>query len=60
MKSANVYYTRSMDNCVAFGAVLPGRPKTEHQPNEHISLDDMLIAMNIYGEAVKGLLEEEK
>lgn len=44
-------YARAIDNCVAFGAILPGRPKTEHQPNEHIVLDDIKIAMEIYMKA---------
>ncbi|MGL4947616.1 MAG: Sapep family Mn(2+)-dependent dipeptidase [Cetobacterium sp.] len=44
-------YARAIDNCVAFGAVLPGSPKTEHQPNEYIILDDIKIAMKIYMKA---------
>ncbi|MGL4561588.1 MAG: Sapep family Mn(2+)-dependent dipeptidase [Brevinema sp.] len=49
--SGGATYARAIDNCVAFGAVLPNSPKTEHQPNECISLDDMLIAMKIYAHA---------
>ncbi|MEG0300697.1 Sapep family Mn(2+)-dependent dipeptidase [Cetobacterium sp.] len=41
-------YARAINNCVAFGYVLPGSPKTEHQPNEYIILDDMKMAMKIY------------
>ncbi|MGL6101451.1 MAG: M20/M25/M40 family metallo-hydrolase, partial [Fusobacteriaceae bacterium] len=44
-------YARAIDNCVAFGAVLPGSPKTEHQPNEYIILDDIKVAMKIYMKA---------
>jgi succinyl-diaminopimelate desuccinylase len=40
-----------MNNCVAFGCVLPGSPKTEHQPNEYIILDDIKKAMKIYMKA---------
>lgn len=44
-------YARAINNCVAFGYVLPGSPKTEHQPNEYIILDDMKMAMKIYMKA---------
>ncbi|WP_291259537.1 Sapep family Mn(2+)-dependent dipeptidase [Fusobacterium sp.] len=49
--SGGATYARAMKNCVAFGCVLPGRPKTEHQPNEYIVLDDMKQAMKIYMKA---------
>ncbi|MGL5088300.1 MAG: Sapep family Mn(2+)-dependent dipeptidase [Cetobacterium sp.] len=49
--SGGATYARAIDNCVAFGSVLPGSPKTEHQPNEYIILDDMKIAMKIYMKA---------
>ena len=45
-------YARAMPNCVAFGAVFPGRPKVEHQPNEYIRLDDLNQAMQIYAQAL--------
>lgn len=46
--SGGATYARAMNNCVAFGCVLPGSPKTEHQPNEYIILDDIKKAMKIY------------
>ncbi|MGY0395524.1 Sapep family Mn(2+)-dependent dipeptidase [Fusobacterium sp. SYSU M8A802] len=49
--SGGATYARAMENCVAFGCVLPGRPKTEHQPNEYIVLDDIKQAMKIYMKA---------
>ncbi|HWQ84393.1 MAG TPA: Sapep family Mn(2+)-dependent dipeptidase, partial [Anaerolineales bacterium] len=48
-------YARAMPNCVAFGAVFPDRPKVEHQPNEHIRLDDLFQAMQIYAQALYAL-----
>lgn len=48
-------YARAMPNCVAFGAVFPGRPKVEHQPNEYIRLDDLYQAMEIYAHALYAL-----
>ncbi|MGL4977258.1 MAG: Sapep family Mn(2+)-dependent dipeptidase [Cetobacterium sp.] len=44
-------YARAINNCVAFGYVLPASPKTEHQPNEYIILDDIKIAIKIYMKA---------
>lgn len=49
--SGGATYARAMNNCVAFGCVLPGSPKTEHQPNEYIILDDVKKAMKIYMKA---------
>lgn len=53
--SGGATYARAMPNCVAFGAVFPGRPKVEHQPNEHIRLDDLYTAMQIYALAIYAL-----
>ena len=49
--SGGATYARAISNCVAFGCVLPGRPKTEHQPNEYISLEDIRTAIKIYMKA---------
>lgn len=49
--SGGATYARAMNNSVAFGCVLPGSPKTEHQPNEYIILDDIKKAMKIYMKA---------
>lgn len=49
--SGGATYARAMNNCVAFGCVLPGSPKTEHQPNEYIILNDIKKAMKIYMKA---------
>ncbi len=49
--SGGATYARAIRNCVAFGCVLPGSPKTEHQPNEYIILDDIKKAMKIYMKA---------
>jgi predicted dipeptidase len=52
ISSGGATYARAMDNCVAFGAMLPGSTKTEHQPNEHIVLDDLFVAFEIYAKAI--------
>lgn len=45
-------YARALDNCVAFGAVLPGQPDLMHQKNEYLELDKLDIWMKIYLEAI--------
>lgn len=45
-------YARAMDNCVAFGALFPDEPNTEHQPNERVVLKNLYKAMEIYAQAV--------
>lgn len=57
--SGGATYARAMPNCVAFGAVLPGRKKTEHQPNEHIIVEDFMKVTTIYLNAIKKLTEKE-
>jgi succinyl-diaminopimelate desuccinylase len=52
ISSGGATYARALDNCVAFGPVLPGRSETEHQPNEHIVLEDIFIALEIYAKAI--------
>ncbi|WP_300331043.1 Sapep family Mn(2+)-dependent dipeptidase [Fusobacterium sp.] len=52
-------YARAIDNCVAFGFILPGKPKTEHQPNEYIYLNDAKTAMKIYENAFIKFNEEK-
>jgi predicted dipeptidase len=45
-------YARAMDNCVAFGALFPAEPNTEHQPNERVVLKNLYKAMEIYAQAI--------
>ncbi|MGL4911736.1 MAG: M20 family metallopeptidase [Romboutsia sp.] len=55
--SGGATYARALDNCVAFGSVFPGKPKTEHQANEYISIQDLTKAVEIYALAVYELLK---
>ncbi len=48
LSSGGATYARAIDNCVAFGIVFPWSKKTEHQPNEYISIDDLVKATQIY------------
>lgn len=52
ISSRGATYARAMDSCVAVGAIFPGGVKTEHQPNEHIVLEDIIIALEIYVKAI--------
>ncbi len=57
LSSGGATYARALDNCVAFGSVFPNREKTEHQPNEHIIIEDLIKASEIYGLSVYELLK---
>ncbi len=59
LTSGGATYARAMPNCVAFGAVLPGKEKTEHQPNEHIIVEDFMKVATIYLNAIKKLTSKE-
>lgn len=45
-------YARALDNCVAFGALLPDQPDLMHQTNEYLDLDKLEIWMQIYLDAI--------
>lgn len=52
MTSGGATYARAIPNCVAYGAIFPGRDKVEHMPNEYLIIDDMLKSMNVYANAI--------
>ncbi|SHE32576.1 dipeptidase, putative [Atopostipes suicloacalis DSM 15692] len=58
--SGGATYARAMENIVAFGALLPGKEETEHQPNENIVIEDMKVAMEVYIEAFMNLVVEDR
>lgn len=54
-------YARSMPNAVAFGAGFPDAPaRGAHQANESASVDELMRAAHIYGEAIYRLAECEE
>lgn len=53
--SGGATYARTMNQCVAFGAMLPDVPDFMHQVNENWPLKSMFKAMDIYAEAIKRL-----
>ncbi|MDK2868097.1 MAG: succinyl-diaminopimelate desuccinylase [Clostridiales bacterium] len=55
LSTGGATYARSMKNCVAFGARLPGMTALAHQTDEHIAVDQLIACMSIYKEAIKRL-----
>ena len=49
-------YARAFDNFVSFGANLPGQKDMCHQTDEFISIDNLLLAYEIYCRAIYKLL----
>ena len=49
-------YARAFDNFVSFGANLPGQKDMCHQTDEFISIDNLMLACNIYCKAIYKLL----
>ena len=50
-------YARAFDNFVSFGANLPGQKDMCHQTDEFISIDNLMLACNIYTKAIYELLK---
>lgn len=50
--SGGATFARTMDNCVAFGAMFNETKDTMHQPNEVWQLAEMTKTMEIYAEAI--------
>lgn len=53
--SGGATFARTMNNCIAFGGMLPTTPDYMHQANEQWPLPDMYKAMEIYAQAIKKL-----
>ena len=45
-------YARAFENCVSFGANLPGQKDMCHQTDEFISIDNLLFACRVYAKAI--------
>ncbi|MDR0921394.1 MAG: M20 family metallopeptidase [Lactobacillales bacterium] len=50
--SGGATFARTMNQCVAFGAMFPDTPDYMHQANERWELNSMYRAMTIYAEAI--------
>lgn len=51
-------YARAMDNCVAFGPLMPGMPELAHQKNEFIGVEHLIQMTKIYAHALYKLTVE--
>lgn len=45
-------YARAFPNCISFGANLPGQKDMCHQTDEFITIDNLLLACEIYAKAI--------
>jgi len=45
-------YAKEMPNIVAFGPIFPGKPDLDHQANEYIEIEDLILNAKIYGNAI--------
>ena len=59
MSSGGATFARTMENCVAYGALFPGALQTEHQANERAKLEDLYRALEIYAETIRRLASKE-
>lgn len=50
-------YARAFDNFVSFGANLPGQKDMCHQTDEFISIDNLMLACDIYAKAIYNLCQ---
>ena len=52
-----VTYARAFENCVSFGANMPGNKDLCHQADEFIEIDNLIFACEIYANALNKILE---
>lgn len=45
-------YAKEMKNIVAFGPIFPGKPDLDHQANEYIEIEDLIMNTKIYAKAI--------
>lgn len=45
-------YAKEMKNIVAFGPIFPGKPDLDHQANEYIEIEDLVMNAKIYAKAI--------
>lgn len=45
-------YARAFDNCISFGANMPGNKDMCHQVDEYIEIDNLILSAKIYAEAI--------
>ena len=53
-------YARAFENCISFGANMPGDTDMCHQANEYIKIDTLITASKIYAKAILELQNHNK
>ncbi|MHB1651998.1 MAG: dipeptidase PepV [Desulfitobacteriaceae bacterium] len=48
-------YAKTMPQGVAFGPLLPGEPEVIHCPDEYIGIDNLMLSVKIYAQAILNL-----
>lgn len=57
--SAGATYARAFDGCVAYGACFPDTILTEHEPNERVSVSELVKAAEVFRAAFLKLVVEK-
>jgi len=52
-------YAKFMPHIVAYGPRFPGAPVIEHQPNEYIKIEDLILNAKIYAHAIYELSQKD-
>ena len=45
-------YAKEMPNIVAFGPIFPGKPDLDHQVDEYVEIEDVILNAKIYADAI--------
>ena len=45
-------YARAFDNCISFGANMPGHEDMCHKVDEYIEIDSLILSSKIYANAI--------
>ncbi len=45
-------FARAFDNCISFGANMPGHPDMCHQVDEFVNIENLILSSKIYAEAI--------
>ena len=52
-------YARAFENCISFGAIMPGDIDMCHQANEFIKIDNLVLTSKIYAKAILELANHQ-
>lgn len=52
-------YAKTMKNCVAFGCKFPGTDNRIHNANEFVVIDELLLQVELYVNAILELIRDD-